>query len=242
MEASTLRARARANLTESWGVSIGIAALAALLGGLLAGSSFMPGISAELPIHWPWLEQLAEAIDEGLQIGDLTFRLQGGVFSLAIFLLGGTLQLGYAQFLLKQHDGQDAEFNDLFSQFHRYGTGFAQEFLRGLYVALWGMLFIIPGIVKSYSYAMAPFILADHPNLTASEAIDRSKALMDGHKIDLFILDLTFLGWDFLASITARLGNLLLNPYKNAAYAAFYRQLTAENCETVFQRNFPNGK
>lgn len=229
MESSILRARARANLTGKWGVSVGIAALAALLGGLMAGSSFLPTINAELPIHWPWLERLADAIEEGIQLGNITFTLRSGVFSLAVFLLGGTLQLGYAQFLLKQHDGQESEFNDLFSQFHRYGTGFAQRFLRNLYVSLWGILFIIPGIVKSYSYAMTPFILADHPNLTASEAIDRSKALMEGHKMDLFILDLTFIGWDFLSSLVAGLGNLLLNPYKNAAHAAFYRQLLKEN-------------
>ena len=235
MESSTLRARAREKLVGNWGVSIGIAALAALLGGLLAGSSFLPTINAEFPIHWSWLEQLAETIEEGIEIGDITFHLRGGVFGLAAFLLGGTLQLGYAQFLLKQQDGQDAEFNDLFSQFHRYGTGFAQWFLRSLYVSLWGILFIIPGIVKSYSYAMTPFILAEHPNLTASEAIDRSKLLMEGYKMDLFILDLTFIGWDILASMTASLGNIALNPYKNAAHAAFYRQLVTENRERVFQ-------
>lgn len=233
MESSTLRSRARANLAGNWGVSIGIAALAALLGGLLTGSSFLPTINAEFPIHWPWLEQLAEAIEDGFEIGDITFHLRGGVFGLAVFLLGGTLQLGYSQFLLKQHDGQAAEFNDLFSQFHRYGTGFAQRFLRNLYVALWGILFIIPGIVKSYSYAMTPFLLADHPELTASEAISRSQELMDGHKMDLFVLDLTFIGWDLLASMTASLGNIALNPYKNAAHAAFYRQLVAENRETI---------
>lgn len=235
MESGNLRARARANLSDSWGLSIGIAALAALLGGLLAGSSFLPAISAEFPIHWPWLERLADTVERGIVVDNLTFRFQDGIFGLAAFLLGGTLQMGYAQFLLKQHDGQYTEFNDLFSQFHRFGTGFAQRFLRSLYTALWGILFIIPGIVKSYSYAMTPFILADHPQLTAVEAIDRSKDLMDGHKMDLFILDLTFIGWNFLASLTGNLGNILLNPYKNAAYAAFYRQLQAESRHSSYE-------
>ena len=75
---------------------------------------------------------------------------------------------------------------------------------------------------------MTPFILAENPNMSASEVIDASKDLMDGHKMDLFILDLTFIGWDLLASLTLNLGNIALNPYKNAAHAAFYRQIQAQ--------------
>lgn len=229
MEAKILRERARSSLAGTWGVSIGVAALAALLGGLLVGSSFLPHISAEFPISFPLLERFSAELSEGTKLGHLTFSIQSGVFGLAAFLLGGTLQLGYAQFLLKQHDGKDAQFNDLFSQFHRFGTGFAQHFLRSLYVALWSLLLIIPGIIKSYSYAMTPFILAEHPELTAGQAIDWSQELMEGHKMDLFILELTFMGWGILAGLTWNLGHLALNPYQNAARAAFYRQL---RCDT----------
>lgn len=228
MEARILRERARASLAGSWGVSIGVAALAALLGGLLVGDSFLPNISYTVPMDFPLLERIGAELNEGIKLGRFTFSIKSGVFGLAAFLIGGTLQLGYAQFLLKQHDGRNPEFNDLFSQFDRFGTGFAQHFLRGLYVALWSLLFIIPGIMKSYSYAMTPFILADQPHLTASQAIDWSMELMDGHKMDLFILDLTFIGWSILAGMFWNLGNLALNPYKNAAHAAFYRQLLAE--------------
>lgn len=229
MEAKILRERARSSLAGTWGVSIGVAALAALLGGLLVGSSFLPHISAEFPISFPLLERFSAELNEGIKLGRFTFSIKSGVFGLAAFLLGGTLQLGYAQFLLKQHDGKDAQFNDLFSQFHRFGTGFAQHFLRSLYVALWSLLFIIPGIIKSYSYAMTPFILAEHPHLTAGQAIDWSQELMEGHKMDLFILELTFMGWGILAGLTWNLGHLVLNPYQNAARAAFYRQLLAEH-------------
>lgn len=235
MEAKVLRARARANLAGNWGISIGIAALAALLGGLLIGSSFLPSIHAEIPIHFPLLDELSSELEEGLRIGKFTFSFRSGIFGFAAFLLGGTLQLGYARFLLKQHDGEAVEFNDLFSQFHRFGTGFAQQFLRSLYVTLWSLLLIIPGIMKHYSYAMTPFILTDHPELTASQAIERSMELMDGHRMDLFILELTFIGWDFLAALTLNLGYLALNPYENAARAAFYRQLLAENRFTDYQ-------
>ena len=113
----------------------------------------------------------------------------------------------------------------LFSQFDRFKQGFLQSFLRNLYIVLWSLLFVIPGIVKSFSYAMTPFIMADHPEMTAKEAIAASKEMMDGHKGDLFILGLTFFGWHLLAGLSLGIGYLWLNPYMNAAYAAFYRDL-----------------
>ena len=82
---------------------------------------------------------------------------------------------------------------------------------------------------------MTPFILAEHPNLTASQAIKLSEQLMEGHKADLFLLELSFIGWNILAMFTLNLGNIALNPYKNAAYAAFYRQLQAENRYTSYE-------
>ena len=86
---------------------------------------------------------------------------------------------------------------------------------------------MIPGIVKQFSYAMTPFIMAENPDMTANEAITASRELMDGHKGELFILDLTFIGWDLLALLTLNFGHIFLNPYRNAAHAAFYKDLTA---------------
>ena len=146
-------------------------------------------------------------------------------------ILGGTVELGYAKFLLKQHDRKELQFSDLFSQFERFGTGFAQQFLRTLYTCLWTLLFVIPGIVKGLSYAMTPFILEEHPEMTASEAIKASMKLMDGHKMDLFILGLSFIGWSLLACLTMGIGYLFLTPYINAAYAAFYRNISGQRQE-----------
>ena len=72
---------------------------------------------------------------------------------------------------------------------------------------------------------MTPFILADDPSLTANQAITRSRKLMDGHKWELFVLSLTFIGWEILGALCLGIGLLWVTPYKNAAYAAFYRQL-----------------
>ena len=235
MSAKTLRARARAQLSGSWGVSIAVAVVASLLGGLIAGTSFLPSLNEEIAISLPFLQEIADWLNRGWKIGNVTFSFRSGIFGFAAFLIGGVLEMGYADFLLKQHDGKETEFKDLFSKFDWFGTGFAQHFLRGLYTTLWSLLFIIPGIIKGYAYAMTPFILAEHPELSASRAIALSQQMMDGHKADLFILELSFIGWDILAMFTLNLGNIALNPYKNAAHAAFYRQLQAENRYTLYE-------
>ena len=232
MDTSEIRRKAREHLQSNWALSIGIAAVACLLGGLLLGSRFLPEINIHLP------KEFALSLPRVIELTKhIRIELKDGLIALVPFLLGGVLQLGYARFLLKQHDGKALDFNDLFSQFDRFGTGFAQNFLRTLYTFLWSLLLIVPGIIAALSYAMTPFILEEHPELTASEAIARSKTLMDGHKMDLFILNLTFLGWDILCALTANIGNLFLNPYKNAAYAVFYREISQPQT-TKSQNNY----
>lgn len=216
MDYQSIRATARRNLTGKWGISIGVAVVACLLGGMITGSAFLPDVTKSL-------RESPDLISFG---GVLRISVTYGFVGFVSFLIGGTIELGYAQFLLKQYDGKDVAFNDLFSQFYRFGQGFAQHFLRLLYVFLWMLLFIIPGVIKSFSYAMTPYIMAEHPELSASEAIKRSMAMMEGHKLELFVLNLTFLGWTILCALTMNLGHIFLNPYKNAAYTAFYRQIS----------------
>ena len=218
MTSSELRAIARRNLEGTWGISVGVALVAALLGGLIAGT----GGNINFNINEDTIRSLPPILWTVL----LPLVSLAGLLGIVSFILGGTVELGYAKFLLKQYDRKELQFSDLFSQFDRFGTGFAQRFLRTLFTVLWSLLFIIPGIVKGLSYAMTPFILEEHPEMTASEAIKASMRLMDGHKMDLFILGLTFIGWQILACLTMGIGFLFLNPYMNAAYAAFYRSVS----------------
>ncbi len=228
-----IRATARQKLSGNWPLSIGVAAIAALLGGLIAGPSFLPDVTRKLEANPGYSYDMDPRLLGTLLGITLSFSIGILLLSLAIFLISGTIQLGYARFLLKQHDEKDIAFNDLFSQFYRFGQGFSQKFLRSLYTFLWLLLFIVPGIIKSYGYAMTPFIMVDHPELSASEAIRRSQELMYGHKWDLFVLNLTFLGWDILCAITMNIGHIILNPYKNAAHAVFYRQLLNQNTTQI---------
>lgn len=219
MDSKTLKQRALNNLQGCWGLSIAIALVALLLGGLNNGASYRVNIDAEV------LEQLPPMIVSLIT----AYASVMGMLGFVQFIIGGTVNLGFTRFLLDQHDGNELNFRTLFSQFDRFGVGFLQSFLRSLYIFLWSLLLIVPGIVKTYSYAMTPYILADHPEMTANEAITASRQLMDGHKGELFWLHLTFFGWMLLNVFTLGIGSLFLNPYMNAAEAAFYRQLTSVN-------------
>ena len=114
----------------------------------------------------------------------------------------------------------------LFGYFPWWKTAVVANLLQWVLILLWTLLFIIPGIVASYSYAMTGYILAEDPDLTASQAIQRSKELMRGNRWRLFCLQLSFIGWIILCLLTFGIGNLFLNPYQTAADAAFYREIS----------------
>lgn len=100
--------------------------------------------------------------------------------------------------------------------------------LSTIYIFLWTLLLVIPGIIKSYSYALTPYILVEHPEMSANEAIEESMRLMDGHKFDLFYLQLSFIGWAILSILSLGLGFFWLIPYQMTAQAAFYRDIKNE--------------
>ena len=215
MESSDLRYQARQTLAGKWGIAVLAGFLAALLGGLVAGSGASVNLDEED------LQRLPQEVLPLL----MTIMSIGGILGIVRFIAGGPVKLGYCRFLLKMHDGEDAQVGDLFSRFDRFGDGFCLELLTSLFVALWSLLLVIPGIVKSLAYAMAPFIMEENPSMTATEAITASRQLMDGHKFELFCLQLSFFGWALLSALTLGIGSLWLNPYMNAATAAFYRSI-----------------
>ena len=220
MSSRDLRYQARRALSGRWGVAILAGFLAAFFGGLV--NSVSTGISIDLDEETMKYFQRSESPIEAL----FGVALSATTLSLVQFIMGGPVQLGYSHFLLKMHRGEDAQVKDLFSQFYRFAEGFCLYLLRGIFIGLWSMLFVIPGIVKSYSYAMAHFIMAEDPSISCVDAITRSRQLMDGHKAELFVLRLSFIGWHFLCILTCGIGYLWLIPYQNAAEAAFYHNLT----------------
>ena len=229
---SDIRAQARDRLRGNWAQAAAVCLVAYILGGAMIASNFLPQVTFKWHGEITSLEDALTALTTlSRRFGSTTLSI--GALGLVELILGGVIQLGYAKYLLKQHNRQEAGISDLFSEFDRFGQGFAQKFLRSLYSTLWGLLFIIPGVVADLSYAMTPFIMAEHPAMTAGDAIRASKDMMQGHKWELFVLRLTFIGWNILAGLTMNVGNLVLNPYKNAAEAAFYREISRHPRYTV---------
>lgn len=131
---------------------------------------------------------------------------------------------------LKQLRGEKFDVMYIFKEFNN--RVLITMVLTMLYTWLWSLLLIIPGIIKSYSYAMTPFILEDDDEeVSGNEAIEKSMRMMDGHKWELFCLDFSFIGWILLAILTLGIGCLWLYPYINTARAAFYEELKANQPE-----------
>ena len=120
----------------------------------------------------------------------------------------------------------------LFAPFKQYARTVGAVLLVFVYTLLWTLLLVIPGIIKAYSYSMTFYILRENPEMTAGDAITASQKMMDGHKMDLFLLSLSFIGWAILASITFGIGYLWLITYIYTAYAAFYETLKKETSVT----------
>lgn len=176
------------------------------------------------------------------------------VWGIVCFVVSGVMKLGYATYNLNIVDGKEAKFSLLFTQYGRLGDGFVMGILIAVFTILWSLLFIIPGIIKSYAYAMTPYILAEHPEMKPKEAIDTSVYLMDGNKLDLFLLHLSFLGWKLLsvvpyiavlpllfmgrnlililgfcgAFVISSVISVVVTTYVEAAQAAFYRCIACE--------------
>lgn len=141
-------------------------------------------------------------------------------------IFSGVVAFGYAIFYLELVKTKKAKIGAFFSGiFKNFFKKWAAEFLMGLYICLWSLLFIIPGIVKYYAYAMTPYIMAEKPNLSINEAITKSREMMKGHKWQLFWLDVSFTGWMLLSIVTLGIALVFVWPYYSAARAEFYKEI-----------------
>lgn len=229
--AEDFRSLARNALSGKWTMAVIAGLIASLLGGVSSG-----GLQINLNI--------SDGTNGGLRIaGHQVFAnhyftgflttvvslalLVGLAMAVAHLFLGSLVGVGYSKFNLDLVDRrQETEIGTLFGYFRHWRTVVVAGLLRTLYIFLWTLLFIIPGIVASYSYAMTNYILAEHPEMSASEAIERSSEMMTGNRWRLFCLRFSFIGWELLSVLSLGLGELWLRPYKQAAEAAFYREIS----------------
>ena len=158
-----------------------------------------------------------------------------GAFTIAldVFVLN-PIEYGTQKFLRKAQNGNES----LGTVFNGFKDGYRNivkvMFFRDLFIFLWSLLFIIPGIVKSYEYRMVPFILSENPGMSKDEALKASSRMMYGQKWKTFVLDLSFIGWNLLSLLTLGiLGVFYVAPYAHSTNAALYETLKSENAETV---------
>lgn len=151
------------------------------------------------------------------------------------YLLSYPVKVGKFHYFMHIEDNEESpkKMLELFHVFRvqRYGYTVIKMFLVELYQALWSMLFIIPGIIKGYSYFMVPYITAENPRMTAKRAFEISKKAMSGNKWNLFVFQLSFLGWELLCVLTCGLGFLFLAPYYEAAMTEFYKYVKEQALE-----------
>ena len=126
---------------------------------------------------------------------------------------------------------EDISVGDVFKGFNITGKAVWLYIITNFFVFLWSLLLIIPGIIKAFSYSMASFILADNPELTAREALEESKRIMEGHKFDLFVLQLSFFWWYLLGAITFGIAYVYVVPYFEATMTNFYNEIKDKKIE-----------
>ena len=144
------------------------------------------------------------------------------------FLASGLLMVGLSGIYLtlaRRGAETEIEFGDLFNGTKQLGDNLLLGLMYNLFISLWSLLFVIPGIVKSYSYRMVYYIKNDHPEYDWKACIDESRRMMNGHKWRLFTLHLSFLGWIIVGSLCFGIGTLWVTPYMQAAEANFYEDL-----------------
>lgn len=141
---------------------------------------------------------------------------------LSIFIIL-PLEYGYSvAFLGFKRTGEDVKIESLLDGFKDYGRVFVTTLLQYIYIVLWTLLLIVPGIIKSISYSQTFYVLKDNPELNNNAAIERSMAMMEGHKMEYFCLTLSFIGWILLSILTLGIGLLWIVPYMQTAMAHFY--------------------
>ena len=155
------------------------------------------------------------------------------LIGLVLFILALPLTWGFQTLFLGAVRGGEATAKDMFEGYNKelFSRVLTTTLLYYVYVFLWSLLLLIPGCIKSYSYAMTPYILKDNPEMKNNAAIEESMRMMDGHKLELFLLDLSFIGWAILSILTCCIGFLWLTPYMNMARVNFYEDLKKASVE-----------
>lgn len=213
-----LKDNAKQSLLGNWGWAIIVFLITAIIFGIFTGAGH-------------WLDETYINYDGT----NIFYQFASPIGSILLWI-GSFIVLSRNIAFLELRDDQKEEkpYMAAFSVFteNRFGPEMINFVLVSIFTFLWTWLLIIPGIIKAYSYSMTPYIVKDMvasgKQVSATDGINASKELMKGHKMALFIFDLSFLGWNILAAITCGIGYLWVTPYYQTAKANFYRRIAGD--------------
>lgn len=213
-----LKDNAKQSLRGNWGWAIIVFLITAIIFGIFTGAGH-------------WLDETYINYDGT----NIFYQFASPIGSILLWI-GSSIGLSRNIAFLELRDDQKEEkpYMAAFSVFteNRFGPELINFVLVSIFTFLWTWLLIIPGIIKAYSYSMTPYIVKDMvasgKQVSATDGINASKELMKGHKMALFIFDLSFLGWNILAAITCGIGYLWVTPYYQTAKANFYRHIAGD--------------
>jgi len=204
-----LKDQALATLKGKWGSFVGLTFIFMLLMGIATGAT-----------------QFGE-IFTGSSFRTLAIIMTGSGFLLTILAI--PMQYGYyIAYLNSSRQDLPADIGDLFCGYRQFTRVLGTMLLATIIIMAGCFLFVVPGIILAFAYALVPYIMHDHPELSASEILQMSRVMMKGHKMDLFLLYLSFIGWALLCVLTLFIGYFWLEPYMQMTMVKFYEQLRAE--------------
>lgn len=231
-----VKAEAKKNFKKNYAACVIVALIFVVINFLIFGGSSVSFSSSEdgVSLSDAQAKEIANQIIDYLKAhpiiiaGIVGGSVVGFIISLLIKLfIAYQIEVGVKGFFSKNTYSQPTV-GDIFETYRNGSLGNVAKtiFCRDIFITLWFCLLIIPGIIKSYEYEMIPYLLADNPDMSRKEAFARSKQMTNGHKMALFVMDLSFIGWYLLSACTCGiLAILYVNPYREQAFAQVYEKL-----------------
>lgn len=217
-----LKENAKKSLKGNWGQAIGVLLIFGIISTLVASIGL---IGSNVNLSDP---KVVEAILNG------TSNIVGApqiIAAILSILVSAFLSLGSVSFFMKLSRNEKVTYKELFSKTSLWLLYIGVSIMTAIFIGLWALLLIIPGIVAKYRYAMVNYIMVDNPDIDVFDAIRKSKEMMYGHKLDYFILQLSFIGWAILVGLTFGLLGFYVGPYMNVTFANFYYSIKDEKAK-----------
>ena len=204
----------------------------------VSGADMIQQLYSGSPFRFGFLYPQDERFADAMQRYWDQLTLGGSLLSIALQIVAATIAVGFVIYALNVSRMRQAGVGTLFDGFSIFWRALLLRILMAVFVFLWSLLFIIPGIVAAYRYRMATYILIDHPELSPLDCIRASKQMMSGRKGELFVLDLSFIGWSLLCILP--FVSVWVAPYMEVTYCNYYQALcglpNAGNGSTGYQR------